>query len=65
MLAALSSLAAHPDKIKNIFVFHDKQLGFYVLRLLIHGELKNVVVDDALPCSKNTKAPLFAKPNGN
>ena len=65
MLASLSSLAQHPEKIKSLFIFYDKQVGFYVLRLLIHGEFKNVVVDDALPCSKSTKAPLFAKPNGN
>jgi hypothetical protein len=37
MLAALSSLAQYPDRIKNIFVFYDKQIGFYVLKLLIHG----------------------------
>lgn len=65
MLATLASLAQNPDRIRKIFVFHDKEIGFYVLRLLIHGELKYIAVDDSIPCNKFTKAPLFAKPVGN
>jgi hypothetical protein len=37
MLATLSSLAQLPEKIKSLFVFYDKKIGFYVLRFLIHG----------------------------
>jgi hypothetical protein len=37
MLATLSALAQTPQRIKDIFVFHDKALGFYVLKMLIHG----------------------------
>lgn len=65
MLATLSTLAQYPERIRDIFVFYDKSLGFYVLKMLIHGEIKYVVVDDAIPCNKSTKSPLFAKPNGN
>jgi hypothetical protein len=65
MLATLSSLALSSSRIRDLFVFHDKALGFYVIKMLIHGEIKYVTVDDAIPCSKSTKSPLFAKPNGN
>ena len=37
MLATLATLAQEPQKIKDLFVFYDKVIGFYVLRLLIHG----------------------------
>lgn len=65
MLATLSTLAQSPQRIKDIFVFHDKALGFYVLKMLIHGSVKYITIDDSIPCSKSTRSPLFAKPNGN
>jgi hypothetical protein len=37
MLATLATLAQSPQRIKDLFVFYDKALGFYVIKLLIHG----------------------------
>lgn len=65
MLATLSTLAQSPQRIKDLFVFYDKTLGFYVVKLLIHGEIQYIPIDDSIPCNKSTKSPLFAKPNGN
>ena len=65
MLAAISSLAEQPKNIEKMFVFHDIEIGFYVLKLYINGEPKHVVVDDLIPCNKQCKTPLFTKPIGN
>ena len=65
MLATMSVLAKNPENIKKIFRFHDKALGFYVLRLYKDGAEKLMVVDDQIPCSKSMKTPLFTKPIGN
>ena len=65
MLASISALAANPKNIEQIFVFHDVQIGFYVLKLYINGKPKHLVVDDLIPCSKHSKSPLFTKPIGN
>jgi hypothetical protein len=64
MLATLSALAQYPQRIRDIFVFYNKEIGFYVLKILINGEPTLVVVDDGIPCNKSTKEPLFAKPHG-
>ena len=64
MLASVSALAADPENIKRIFVFHDLKVGFYVLRLYKNGIPIYLVVDDLIPCNKMTKSPLFTKPIG-
>lgn len=65
MLATISALAQTPKNIENLFAFYDIDVGFYVLRLYIHGKVKYMIVDDLIPCSKLTKSPLFTKPIGN
>lgn len=65
MLATISALAKCPKNIENLFSFYDLELGFYVLRLYIHGKIQYVVVDDQIPCNELTKSPLFTKPIGN
>ena len=65
MLATISALASNPKSIEKIFVFHDIQIGFYVLKLYINGVPKHMVVDDLIPCNKLSKTPLFTKPIGN
>jgi hypothetical protein len=64
MLATVSALAANPKNIEKIFVFHDVNIGFYVLKLFVHGIPTFFVVDDLIPCCKTTKSPLFTQPIG-
>lgn len=64
MLATVSALAANPKNIEKIFIFHDVNIGFYVLRLFVHGIPTFFVVDDLIPCCKTTKSPLFTQPIG-
>lgn len=66
-LAALSSLARVPERIKDIFITDKKSgIGRYVVRFFDMGELKEIVIDDTIPCHKDkTKpTPAFAKPVG-
>lgn len=65
MLATISSLAVKPSNIQKLFVFSDLKLGFYVLRLYVHGKPTFFAIDDQIPCNKNTKYPIFTKPVGN
>ena len=65
MLATISALAANPKNIQKIFIFHDINVGFYVLKLFINGYPKFMVLDDLIPCNKSMKTPLFTKPIGN
>ena len=65
MLATISALAANPKNIEKLFVFHDLEVGFFVLLFYINGKPKHMVVDDLIPCSKYSKSPLFTKPIGN
>ena len=64
-MATVAVLAKNPENIKNIFVFYDKSIGFYLLRLFRNGVPTYVVVDDLIPCNKSFKSPLFTKPIGN
>ncbi len=64
-LATISLLARNPENIQKLFVFQDKKLGFFVLNMYINGVLKNIPVDDSIPCNKSSKTPLFTKPVGN
>lgn len=64
MLATLSALAITPSNIQRMFIFHDVDIGFYVLKLHLNGKPEYIVVDDLIPCCKITKAPLFTQPIG-
>jgi calpain-15 len=63
-LATISSLAERDWRIIPLFPFYSKELGFYVIRLLVHGKPTNIPVDDFIPCFRGTNEPLFTKPNG-
>ena len=62
MLATISALAANPKNIQKLFVFHDINVGFYVLKLFINGYPKYMMLDDLIPCDKTTKTPKFTQP---
>ena len=53
-LALLSSIAESEQRIKRIFRFYDKELGFYALQFYLEGKPKTIVVDDLFPCMKGT-----------
>ena len=53
-LALLSSIAENEQRIKRIFRFYDKELGFYALQFYLEGKPKTIVVDDLFPCMKGT-----------
>lgn len=46
-LATLSSMAEHPDRIKNIFITKEpNDAGCYAVTIYVNGEKRTVVVDD-------------------
>lgn len=65
MLATISALASNPKNIERIFVLHDLEIGFYVLRFYKNGKPEYLVIDDNIPCNATVKTPLFTKPIGN
>ena len=59
-LAALSSLAEFPDRVKALFVTQTiNEAGIYLVKFFINGTETFVVVDDFLPVKANGK-PAFA-----
>jgi hypothetical protein len=67
LIAAIACMATHPAAIRNIFL--DEEItarGKYRLRLFdaVSKKWEVVVIDDALPCDKNSKTPVFAKMQG-
>ena len=59
-LAALSSLAEFPDRVKEMFVTKTiNKAGIYMVRLFLNGNETLVTVDDHLPVQKSGK-PAFA-----
>lgn len=63
-LATISSLAEKNERIPPLFPFYSKELGFFVVRLLVHGKPTNIPVDDYIPCNQGTNEPYFTRPNG-
>jgi hypothetical protein len=53
-LALLSSIAENEKRIKKIFRFYDKDLGFYAVQLYLEGKPVTMIVDDQIPCLKGT-----------
>jgi hypothetical protein len=64
-LATIAELARSPAHIREIFVFYDLQVGFYVLKFHRDAQVHYVVVDDYFPCNPSSCQPLFSKPIGN
>lgn len=63
-LSTISSLAEKETRVRPLFPFHNKELGFYVVSLYVNGKPTNIVVDDFMPCFRGTNEPMFTKPNG-
>ena len=60
LLAALSSLAEFPDRVKAMFVTQQvNAAGIYMVRFFLNGQETPVIVDEHLPCLANGK-PAFA-----
>ena len=65
-MASISALTETPQIIAEIFRHHEVQKsGCYEITLKLDGEWQVVVLDDYIPCSKNSRKPLFANPKGN
>ena len=66
LLAALSVLAEKPQRIKNLFIL-DKinEQGVFAVRFYKNGKMRNIVLDDYIPCNKQTGELVFAKGSGN
>jgi len=74
-LCALAAIAKKPHRISNLFSeavpgqFHSEHAalqknGLYGIKLCAHGGWEEVIVDDLIPCFKNTNEPCFAKSHG-
>ena len=63
ILSSLSMAATAPGLIENLFrrpkCFPD--IGLYTLRFYKNGQWVNVIVDDRIPCYRDTGTPVFAQ----
>ena len=64
-MSSLAAMTSIPQLIIQIFksIYIPKN-NCYEIGMNIEGEWKIVLLDDYFPCSKKTKIPIFAKPNG-
>jgi hypothetical protein len=67
LISAIACMATHPAAIRNIFL--DEEItarGKYRLRLFdaVSKKWEVVVIDDSIPCDKDTKTPVFAQMQG-
>jgi len=64
-MSSLAALTNIPQLICQLFrSFQISKNGCYEIGLNIEGEWQIILLDDYFPCSKKTKIPIFAKPNG-
>jgi len=64
-MSSLAAMTNIPQLICQLFrSFQINKNGCYEIGLNIEGEWQIVLLDDYFPCSKTTKIPIFAKPNG-
>jgi hypothetical protein len=64
-MSSLAAMTNMPQLICQLFrSFQIKKNGCYEIGLNIEGEWQIVLLDDYFPCSKKTRIPIFAKPNG-
>jgi hypothetical protein len=65
-MASLTALTEYPQLLYQLFKnFIIPKNGCYEIGLNVEGKWQIIIVDDYFPCSKKTRMPLFAKPNGN
>lgn len=59
-LAAISSIAEYSPRLERLFLTNQSNAeGVYVLALCVNGVWQDVVLDDAFPCQKFSKTPIF------
>ena len=64
-MSSLAALTSQPQLIFQIFKTTSVQENScYQIAMNIEGEWTLVLLDDFFPCSKKTRVPIFAKPNG-
>ena len=64
-MSSLAAMTNIPQLICQIFKsLQISKNGFYEIGLNIEGQWQIVLLDDFFPCSKRTRVPIFAKPNG-
>ena len=64
-MSSLAAMTNIPQLICQLFrSFQINKNGCYEIGLNIEGEWQIILLDDYFPCSKTTKIPIFAKPNG-
>ena len=60
LLAAISSIANAPHRIKRLFLIKNyNKNGVYIVALCINGIWQEIIMDDYFVCDKNTKKPSF------
>lgn len=63
-LTSLSCLAEWPNRIRKLFVNKEvNKYSLYALRMFYNGKAIEVVVDDFIPCTKDSR-PKFSRANG-
>ncbi len=64
-MSSLAAMTSMPQLIIQIFKYiYIPKNNCFQIGMNIEGEWKIVLLDDYFPCSKKTKIPIFAKPNG-
>lgn len=64
-LSTLASIADSPERIKKLFVERDSNpYGVYGVKICDMGEWKTIMLDDYIPCSKESGEPIFTRGNG-
>ena len=64
-MSSLAAMTSFPQLIIQIFKTNKiPKNNCYEIGMNIEGEWKIVLLDDYFPCSKKTRMPIFAKPNG-
>ncbi len=64
-MSSLAAMTNIPQLICQLFrSFQISKNGCYEIGLNIEGEWQIILLDDYFPCSKKTRVPIFAKPNG-
>lgn len=66
-LAAISSIAEVPSRIRKIFCdeMEISKHGIYRLQVASQGQLKEIVIDDLIPVFDGSFRPVFCKPKNN
>jgi calpain-15 len=63
-LCSISCLAEIPGFIENLFVTKENAYGFYSVKVCRDGVWKNIIVDDYIPCGKDSNTLCFSQTLG-